>query len=127
MNAIITDGPAWYAIALYKGDDAELPLVIDEGDAPTFTPVDITGSTFKMEIEKKRGGAAVLTLTTGGGGIPITDAANGAFKVIFSAANTVLLAIADPLQYDLQWTNAAGKVKTLLRGDLKVKKDITPA
>ena len=125
---IIGELPQTADLPVYKGDDVEIPLVMEEGEAPNYTPIDITGSTFKMRIEKKRGATEVLTITTAGGGIPITDAANGEFKIVLSAANTTTIYNAEaPLQYDLQWTKAGGKVKTLLRGDVKTVKDRTPA
>ncbi len=119
---IISELPQEAPMGVYAGDDVEFPFTIEEGDAPNFAPEDITGSTFTLRIEKKRAGTDVLVLTTAGGSIPITDAANGAFKVVFTAAQTTALMMDDPLSYDLKWTNAANKNKTLICGDFKSAK-----
>lgn len=123
---IIGDLPGTVPWPIYRGDNPETPLIIEEGDeGGPYEPVNITGSTFAMRIQQKRGNLEVLTLTTSNGGIVITDAANGEFKVVFSSAQTTALPTNCPMLYDLQWVNSSGDKKTLIAGEITVAKDVT--
>lgn len=115
----ITELPAEAPMAIYAGDDVEIPGFLEEGEAPTFTPLDITGYEFTLRIEKKRAGTDVLVLTTTGGGIPITDAAGGAFKIIFTRTQSTALMMDDPLTYELFYIDDNNKKKTLNAGEFK--------
>lgn len=123
---IVGDLPGSVPWPIYRGDNPETPIIIEEGDeGGPYERIDITGSTFAMRIQQRRGATAALTLTTENDGIVITNAAQGELKVVFTAVQTAGLPTNCPLQYDLQWVSAGGVKKTLIAGEMTVIKDIT--
>lgn len=111
--------PAEAPMSIYAGDDVEIPFVLEEGTAPNFDPIDITGFEFVLLIEKVRDGVNALELKTSTGGIPITSAANGAGKIVIDRTQSAALDIADPLRYDFYYIDTNNKKKTLNCGTFK--------
>lgn len=122
---IIGTSPSRQDLSLYRGDDVEIPFEFKEVNGLIKTALNITGYTFKMRIQQKRGATEVLTLSTAAGSIPLTDAANGKMKVVLTAAQTAAFSIDCDMEYDLQWTDAGGKKRTICTGKVTVTKDIT--
>lgn len=113
--------PPTLPIPIIKGNTLELPGYIEEGEDPgPFDRVDITGSTFQMVVKQKRGGATVLTVGTVVGGVIITDAVQGEFKVVISASQVNELPSDCALTYYLDWTDIDGNVTTIMRGEIQI-------
>jgi len=80
----------------------------------TFATVQgITGWALRFRLNKVDG-TAVLTKTTAGGSITITDATNGVFKVALAVADTSTLDEKDYI-YDV-WRTDSGAEACLARG-----------
>lgn len=68
-------------ISFYKGEDITLTVTM----APATV---ITGWTLAFKLRKTFGDTVLVTKTTGGSGITITDATNGVFTVTIPKAST---------------------------------------
>jgi len=109
-------GPAWFSgvMNLAKNEDWKVALSyqIDytvSGDPENIQALDITGSTFLMQIRKvEEDATAVVSVSTDpGDGIVITDAFGGEFEITISIARAQRL---QPGEYvaDLVRTDANG-------------------
>lgn len=115
----ISEMPAEAPLSIYAGDDVEIPFVLEEGESPNFTPINITGFEFTLRIEKVRSGDDALVLTTTGGGVPITSGSGGAGKIVFTKIQSAALNITDPLRYEFSYLDGSSKKKTLNVGTFK--------
>lgn len=87
-------------------------------------PVDMTGSTFAMDIKTAPGAAASLSLTTANGGIASTDLTNGTITI--NVADNALSA--DTYVYDLiRIYGSPAEREILLRGSFIVATGVTVA
>jgi hypothetical protein len=79
-------GPAYYSAVMNisKNEDWGVPFVYGTTDSMgDFTPLDLTGSTIKMEIRKTESDhEALVSVLTPDQGISFTDITNGAFSVL---------------------------------------------
>lgn len=111
--------PDSYNVCRVRGDtDALLIQLTTDGT----TPIDITGSSFKLTVDPQADPSDALAnrfQLTG----TITDAPNG--KVAFAPSTPQADQPPDTYYYDIQWTNAGGTIKTILKGEWKVQQDIT--
>lgn len=115
-------GPAPYSgtINIAKNEDWRVPLeyLIDytvSGEAENIQPLDITGSTFKMQIRKtEMDNTAVVTISSGDG-IEIIDAAGGLFELTILRVKLLRL---HPGEYfaDLVRTDVDGFAERLWEG-----------
>lgn len=79
-------GPAYYSgvMNVAKNEDWIVPFIYgsDDGHGGT-TPIDLTGSTLKMEIRRKESDNAVaVSVFSPDNGIAITGATNGTFTIL---------------------------------------------
>lgn len=104
-----------YQIEIYRGDDTEIGIAVFDGDAP----LDVSAGRLDMAIAPKVGEPARLSTEDGS---------------IEAIGNAVLLHFTHELtrdwafkkaDYDLQYTEPDGTVRTLLRGEVVVTHDIT--
>lgn len=105
----------------------ETPLCAVQGDDEQYdltftldgtTPLDLTGSTFQFIIGATRGTPLADTLMPSAY-IVITDAPNGKAMLQLSSNDTN-----QPLGtyfYRMKWTNAGGKIKTIMKGTLSIE------
>lgn len=107
--------PATLDIQIWKGDTWSQTFTLTSNS----TPINLSGSTPKIEIRKGCGGTLMLTLTSGNG-ITIGGTNNNVLTI--SKAITI-----DKGNYhwDLQVTFSGGSVKTYLTGDFIVYDDVT--
>ncbi len=111
-----TVGPAVFDWFFYQGDDIRRTVTYE---SPPGTGVDLTGAAIEMDIRK---GPAVLhpdpalIALAVGTGITITDAVNGVFQFLVTAAQSALLSGSTPFFYDIQVTPVGGDKVTILRG-----------
>lgn len=93
---------------------------------PAGVGIDITGYTIRMQVRAtKHAATTILDLDNAAkGGITITDAANGVFKVQRTAAQTAALAIGAYL-YDLEMEDPSGNVTRLIEGNFCVVGEVT--
>ncbi len=109
-------------IEIRRGDTfSETHTLSLKSASGTLTPIDITGYTFLGQIRESSESADVLATFT----ITITDAEEGEFEVVLSAATTaaletVTMAVAT---YNIQYTTPAGVVKTIDRGMVTFESD----
>lgn len=108
----------------YRGNTLAInPLTITAGGSP----VDLTGGSLRMLIEKKHGGTDYVTLTSSpAAGITITDAANGEAAIEVEGAETATWPSNCVLHADLEFTDAGGLVRTLVKFEIAVIEPITP-
>lgn len=77
-------GPAFYTgvINIAKNEDWIVPFVYGTPISGGVDPIDLTGSTIKLEIRKlETDREALVSLSSPSGGITIDDAVNGEFTV----------------------------------------------
>lgn len=106
--------------ALEQGSRFNKKLTLKE--STTGPVIDITGWTWEMQVKKKVGGTAILTLTDGDG-ITVTDATNGELEIDIPSADTESLS-PGTYKYDLEYTTG-GETTRLLEGDIEVTAQIT--
>lgn len=126
---------------IIRGDDYELPFVArlpNEGASAPYDDDNTTrinlGTWGELWCTAKRlahlslpgDTSKLFQVTKSGGGIVVTDAAQGRFKVVLTPAITSLLP-ADQIYVDLQGLDDTGKVRTLATGVFTVKADVTRA
>lgn len=106
------------SLSVLKGDDLTRSFTIkDEND----NPIDITGWTFLAQLRVRPSDAAVVETWT----VTITNAAGGAFDMKLTAAKTGAMTPGTYV-WDLQRTDAAGDILTLLAGStLQVVQDVS--
>ncbi|MCC6475110.1 MAG: hypothetical protein IT514_15355, partial [Burkholderiales bacterium] len=89
-------------------------------------PVDLTGSTARMQIRpyvESPDADILLSLTTANGGISL-GGANGTISLLASAAATAALDF-DTAVYDLEVIDGSGLVTRLLSGMVTLSKEVT--
>ena len=106
---------------LVRGDDWTIKLTITSGGSA----VDITGYsyyfTLKNNIDDLDAAAALQVTATPGS----PDAASGILYIRADSTDTDTLEANKTYYYDVQQTDGAGNIQTLLIGKVKVVKDVT--
>lgn len=113
-------------LSLYQGAVFDEPFEYVEDDE--VTPIDLTDMTMRMQVRATLASTAkILDLTTENGGIVITDAANGLFKLYVSAEDTDDLDPTDSAVYDLEVVPAAGESEAfrLMMGTFRIVGEVT--
>jgi hypothetical protein len=90
-------GPAYYSgqMNISLNEDWTVPFVYQTVDSTgtIFTPVNLTGSTIKLEIRaEETDHEALVSVYSPDGGIQITNAAQGQFTVVIDRADLIYLA-----------------------------------
>lgn len=85
-------------------------------------PVDLTGTTARMQIRPQIGGPVLLELNTENGGLAITGP--GTIERTISAADTAALTWTEGV-YDLEVEYADGTVQRYLQGAVTVSREVT--
>lgn len=124
-NASLSIGnlPGTYDIAHYRRDTFIRSLTLCQDDAAE-TPLDLTGSTFAMQVRKARSGDVVVSVSTATGEITLVPLL-GQVRIQFTDPQNAALPEGCPMVWDLQMTTAANIVKTVLRGKFDVENDVT--
>lgn len=98
-------------------EGVQITLTLTSGE--TTSPIDLTGSTIKLQFIKV-GNTAVASTLEIGSGITVDDAANG----IFSIDPFTVWSDDGIYEYDVQVTNGS-TVKTYMKGEFKVTEQTT--
>jgi len=129
-----------FTAPIIRGDDYEFPFTVrlpnDGATAPydddNTTRADLSGwaelwCTGKLQYEQDAAGdtAALFQVTLGGGGIVLTDAAQGEAKVVLTPDETGDLPPGEDVYVDVQGKDANGKIHTLATGIFPVRADVT--
>lgn len=89
------------------------------------TPIDITGFTFEMQIRPTVESSVIIAeLSTTNGSIVIEDAAQGIFSIELPAVDTEAITETSGV-YDIEVTDASGRVSRILYGDVKIVPGVT--
>ncbi len=113
-------------VTMLSGDSKTLTVTVDDGATPPVA-IDITGYTvwwWASRLSSSGKFAATATLqkdNAGGGGVAITDAANGKFQVTLAPADTA--ALAGDFYHEAQVRDGAGNISTVLTGKLTIARD----
>jgi len=107
--------PGTYALNIYAGDDHAWRFVLWADTAKT-DPVDLTGMVVKAEIRDRSSGAVIVSMHVAVTQPNIVD-------VTLTPADTRACPASG--RWDLQLTDALGRVATVLAGPVKVTGDIT--
>jgi hypothetical protein len=125
-------GPAFFSgtMNIAKNEDWSVPLeyLVDytpvSGDPENIQPLDITDSTFKLQIRKTEAdNTAVVTVETGDG-IEITNAAGGEFTVTITRAKLKRLHAGDYFG-DLVRTDPNGFAERMWEGKVIVVEGVS--
>lgn len=104
-------------VKVYRGEVRELQFAAEEATG-------ITGWTLSFQVRTTDSATPVLTLTTTGGEIDITDDADGDFTVTLTRSQTAALTRQE-YQYDV-WRSDSGYHRRLAGGKLLVLKPVYP-
>lgn len=109
--------PGTYSPTFTQGDDWSLPLTVkDEND----TVIDMSGYSFLAQARTRAKAAAVAFTFT----VDDTDAATGVLVLEVAAATTADVP-AGTYEWDLQWTDGAGDIRTILAGVVTVRPEVS--
>lgn len=101
--------------AYHAGDSLTISVTVYDGDGNTL---DITGADFEWVLVDRATDTTLLTKSTGGGGISITDATNGEFEISIDSADTQDM---DPGYYEHEAEMDDGStVATVLTGSFGI-------
>jgi hypothetical protein len=90
---------------------------------PTYLLYDLTGHQARMQVRRTVDSTtALVTLTTGGGGITL-GGEDGTIEITISAANTALLNSSGV--YDLEIVSGTGVVSRILQGEWRLSPEVT--
>lgn len=118
--------PTWLPITAYAGDDFTLMLsIVTVDNAGTETPVDFTGSTAKMQLKIRPTDTTSILQLTSTPAAGLSFPALGQLQIDLTATQTGTDLPKASLFYDLQITDALGKVRTYFAGTFTVKSDVT--
>ncbi len=105
------------SMSIAAGETVSESLTIASGGGP----VDLTGYTLKMQVNFPE----PLLLTTGNGGISVTNAAGGAAQINLSEAASAALA-PGTFPFDLWMVSGGGQATRLLNGLFTVDQSLAP-
>lgn len=114
-------------ITIYQGStfSKELQWSTQASETDPKIPVNITGYKFRMQVrEKIKDETFVLELTTENGGVIITDAPNGRFKLFINDTNTAAITIKGGV-YDLEYITPALFVARFSEGMVLISPEVT--
>jgi hypothetical protein len=109
-----------------EGDTARLVVTVtdDAGDA-----VNLTGATAAFALARTRGGDPLVTKSTDGGGITLTDPANGELTITIDGADTADLGSPRGRRhyYEVTIRDGSGQTVTVTTGTWTIHEDTVPA
>lgn len=109
--------PGTYSPTFVQGDDWRAELTIDDANGD---PLDMTGYTFLAQARTKAKSASVAFSFT----VDTTSAASGV--LVLEVADTVTVDVnPGTYEWDLQWTDGDGKIRTILRGVVTVLAEVS--
>lgn len=110
-------------LRLYRGDDYAIALTLRGRDGRA---VNLTG--VRADLHAAVAGETVLRMSTADSRIRAAQTPDGTPVLLIDFAHD-LTAAADwqAADYDLQLTDAQGRIRTIMRGQIKLTGDITPA
>lgn len=109
-------------LTIYQGASFDELFTWKAGKPPT--PVDLTGCSALMHVRAQLDSADVLlTLSTAAGGIVLGGTA-GTVRLLLTPTATAALTWQRGV-YDLEISFGAGSVRRLLRGNVKVDREVT--
>jgi len=112
-------------VEMYRGDTPDIDVTVTKDGVA----VNLTGGTLRFSVKWRTQDAdvdVIFVRTSPAGGIVFTDAVNGKARISLAAANTSgLPGRRVDLFYDLQLTDSAGKIFTVLAGMFIVKPDVS--
>ncbi len=119
-----------HSFEMNRGDDRQLTYAVVDQQEPAVV-IDITGALLEWTLDLQDPtvsepqpipGSTIVTKDTTGGGVVITDAVNGAFRVDLGSGDTVALAAPADYYHEVQIT-LGGLVTTIVRGIITLKRD----
>lgn len=102
--------------SLYQGDTKEITVTVLDADD---NAVDITSATISWKASRNVNSDAELTKDTTSGGVSITDASGGKFKITITAGDTARMN--GDYYHEAQITFSDGSVSTVLTGTMTVR------
>ena len=110
---------------IYQGALFEEPFEWFQSDG--VTPINMTGWTARMQVRATIDATEkLIELTTENGGIIVSDAANGQFKLYIDAVATAALTPIKNAVYDLEIDpNDDSAIIRLLEGNITIKGEVT--
>ena len=117
-------------VAIHSGDSHTITVTVDDGATPPAA-VDISGYTIWWWASRLSSSGKFATTATlqkdnaGGGGIAITDAANGKFQITLAPADTASLT--GEFYHEAQVRDGTGNISTVLTGKLTIARDLVTA
>lgn len=111
--------PGRHDINLVQGDSFRRDLRFER---PPGTAYDLSGHTFKAQVRPKyAAGTLTATMT-----VTVIAAPDGRLRLTMApAVTTTLTPRAQGYTWDLQWTDPAGTVLTILSGDVHVTPEVS--
>lgn len=109
--------PGVYNFTTTQGDDVAETFTFKDDDGAA---INLTGYTFAAQMRRTPSDTAVLATFS----FTITSAAGGTVDMTLSKTVTAGLQ-PGVYPYDVQWTDAAGKVRTVLAGKVTVLAEVT--
>jgi hypothetical protein len=105
-------------LSWFRGEDVALTVTLTP-------PTSISGWSLTFTVRDRPGGTVKLTKDNGGtGGLTITDAGNGVFKVTIARADTQTLTV-QAYVYDIRRTDS-GNNAIIAFGSINLKQEVTP-
>src|SRR3954468_22535436 len=112
-NDVTTGGTV--AVVVKRGDTMRLRVELSDKDG---APVDVTGWSWRCQLR------AANDTVAGDITVTVTDAPQGVLELSIDAADTALLALAD-YRFDVEATDLAADVRTVLDGAVRISADVT--
>ena len=114
--------PVQYPITLTKGDDWNREITVNDAAGVAF---DFTGWTGKAEVRKSASGTSPVVITFDSTiGTPTMVLSSGKITLIADKANTNINP--GPYVWDLQFVDADGRTRTLIKnGPFTITEDVT--
>ena len=102
---------------MHQGDDKILVVTVYDND-DFENIVNISGATIQFVIFKQTSGQIVVSKSTGGSGIVLTDAPNGELEITLAGSDTA--SIYGTFLHECELTDATGNVSTIMTGYVKI-------
>jgi hypothetical protein len=110
-------------ISGYSNEDIDRVYRLRSGTADSSTPLDLSSTSFLMDVKDQKGALVLHLSSNSGGGITITDAPNGEFAIHIAVGSIQPLPNRS-LQYDLLMI-AGGETKRLWGGSIRIAPGLT--
>lgn len=105
-------------VSIVSGDTVHLTVTVTDAQDNT---VDLAGASVRWALSSRRDSTPTLTKSTSNGGVTITDAAAGEFRVELDPSDTASLS--GSWTHEAEVTDASGNVSTVLSGSVSIRED----